>query len=78
MSLARATWEVDMAERGNFAPRDKYSADRREGEKLDLELHARLEAGLLDTEPKSASQLMPAVRGPEKPSLWQALRKFFH
>lgn len=67
-----------MAERGNFAPRDKYSADRREGEKLDLELHARLEAGVLDTEPKSPSQLMPAVRGPEKPSLWQALRKFFH
>lgn len=67
-----------MAEPRNIAPRDN-AANRREAEKLDLEMHARLEAGLLDTEPKSASQLMPAVRcGPEKPSLWQALRKFFH
>ena len=67
-----------MAERENFAARDKYALDRKEAEKLDLEMHARLEAGLLDTKPKSATQLIPAVRGPERPSLWQALRKFFH
>ncbi len=67
-----------MAERENFAARDKYALDREEAEKLDLEMHARLEAGLLDTKPKSATQLMPAVRDPERPSLWQALRKFFH
>jgi hypothetical protein len=64
-----------MSERKNFALPDEY---RKEAERLDLEMHARLEAGLLDTEPKSLSQLMPAVRGPEKPSLWQALKRFFH
>ncbi len=67
-----------MLDRGNFRPADKYPAGSKEAEQLDLEMHARLEAGLLDTEPKSALQLMPAVTGPEKPSLWQALRKFFH
>lgn len=66
-----------MAELRNTAPRNKYPAHRPEAEKLDLEMHARLEAGLLDTEPKSPSQLMPAIRGPEK-SLWQALKRFFH
>ena len=64
-----------MAERENVALRDQYSADRREAEKLDLEMHARLEAGLLDT--NSVSQL-PAIGGQERPSLWRALRKFFH
>jgi hypothetical protein len=44
-----------MAERENFAARDKYALDREEAEKLDLEMHARLEAGLLDTKPKSPS-----------------------
>ncbi len=66
-----------MAEPGNIAPRDKYADNRREAERLDLEMHARLEAGLLNKS-TAVSQLMPAVRGPEKPSLWQALRKFFH
>ena len=43
-----------MAERVNFAPRNV-----RQGEKLDLEMHARLEAGLLDKEPMSALQGQP-------------------
>jgi hypothetical protein len=64
-----------MPDQTNFAPAGKSLREAREAAQLDLEMHARLEAGLLDAEPKP---LMPAVQGPEKPSLWQALKKFFH
>lgn len=37
-----------MAKRRNFAVRDKYALGREEAEKLDLEMHARLEADLID------------------------------
>ncbi len=63
-----------MAERENFAAR----WGREEAEKLDLEMHARLEAGLVDTEPERTSKLTPTIRGAQKPSLWQALKRFFH
>ena len=54
------------------------NADR-EAEKLDLEMHARLEAGLLDGEVRSTSQSMTQTqKGPKTPSLWQALKRFFH
>ena len=72
-------WEIAMAERKYVAPRDKYAADRQEAEKLNLEMHVRIEAGLVDTiDPKSAPRPMPALRSAEGPSLWQALKKFFH
>jgi hypothetical protein len=37
-----------MARKANPAPVNKYELDRREAERLDLEKHARLEAGLID------------------------------
>ena len=44
-----------MAQKANLTPVDK--SDRREAERLDLERHARLEAGLID--PVSAIQPAP-------------------
>ena len=46
-----------MAQKANLTPVDKYESDRREAERLDLEKHARLEAGLID--PVSAIQPAP-------------------
>jgi hypothetical protein len=72
-----------MAQKGNFTPVDKYAADRREAEGLDLEMHARLEAGLIDTsaasDPVSATQPAPTVehQHPESPSFWQAIKTRF-
>jgi hypothetical protein len=70
-----------MAERVNFAPRDKYAADREEAERLDLETHARLEAGLMDSfpssDPTNSTQLAPAVERHKNPSFWQAMKNMF-
>ncbi len=63
-----------MLDRRNFTTADKYPVKSQKSEQLDLEMHARLEAGLLTEEPKH----MPAVKGREKPSLWQSLKRFFH
>ena len=51
-----------MAEKFNPAPHDKHAVDPREAEKLDAEMHARLEAGLIDSFPASdpASVAQPA------------------
>ena len=46
-----------MAQKANLTP--VYKSDRREAEKLDLEKHARLEAGLID--PVSAIQPAPTA-----------------
>ena len=46
-----------MAQKANLTPVDKYEPDRRETERLDLEKHARLEAGL--TGPVTAVQPTP-------------------
>jgi hypothetical protein len=73
--------EVDMAERVNFAPRDKYAVDREEAEKLDLETHARLEAGLIDTfpasDPVSSAQPSPTLEHLKRPPFWLAIRSMF-
>jgi hypothetical protein len=70
-----------MAQKANFAPIDKYAADRREAERLDLEMHARLEAGLIDSvpasDPVSAAEPAPTVEPHESPSFWQAIKKIF-
>lgn len=70
-----------MSERGNFAPADKYLADSKEAERLDLEAHARLEAGLIDTfpasDPVSAAQPVLAVERHETPSFWKNVKKIF-
>ena len=70
-----------MAERGTFAPRHRYTSDREEAERLDLEMHARLEAGLIDrfpaSGPVSAAQPAPTVERPKRPSFWQAFKTMF-
>lgn len=57
-----------MAEKFNPAPRDKHAADPREAERLDRELHAKLETGLIDTfpasDPVSAAQPAPTKHDP--------------
>ncbi len=70
-----------MAAQINFVPPDKYAADRVEAERLDLEMHARLEAGLIDTfpapDPVSAAQPASTVEHDVRPSFWQALKTRF-
>jgi hypothetical protein len=70
-----------MSEKEKSAPVNKYASDREEAERLDLEAHARLEAGLIDSLP--ASDLARAIQAPivehqeERPSFWQAIRMMF-
>src|SRR6202040_2383830 len=52
-----------MAQKANLTPVDKYESDRREAERLDLEKHARLEAGLID--PVSTIQPGRALARPQ-------------
>jgi hypothetical protein len=42
-----------MAEKFNPAPHDKHAVDPDEAARADAEMHARLEAGLIDTFPAS-------------------------
>jgi hypothetical protein len=67
-----------MSDRRYFSSTNKYGVELKEAEGLDLEMHARLEAGLLDSRPLSCAPLMVGVGEPDKPSMWQTLRKFFH
>jgi hypothetical protein len=66
-----------MAQKATLTPADKYESDRREAERLDLEKHARSEAGLID--PVSAIQ--PALTAEhqhrEGLSFWQAVKTMF-
>jgi hypothetical protein len=67
-----------MAQKANLTPVDKYESDRREAEGLDLEKHARLEAGLIDP----ASAIQPASTAEEHQhreglSFWQAIKTRF-
>ena len=52
-----------MAEKFNPAPHDKHAVDPGEASRADAEMHARLEAGLIDTfpasDPVSAAQPTP-------------------
>jgi hypothetical protein len=65
----------------NFAPVDKYAADTNEAERLDLEAHARLEAGLIDSfpasDPVSVTQPAPTFGPEDAPSLWKAIKRVF-
>ena len=45
--LGEEHWRLAMAEKFNLAPCDKLTADPREAERRDQELHAKLEAGLI-------------------------------
>jgi hypothetical protein len=68
-----------MAQKPNFTPVDRYARDRQEAERLDLGMHARLEAGLIDTssasDPVSATQPAPTLE--HHPSFWQAIKTRF-
>jgi hypothetical protein len=65
----------------NFAPEDIHAADPRETERLDLEAHARLEAGLIDSFPASqpvrAAQPAPTIAPSERRSMWQSIKQLF-
>jgi hypothetical protein len=66
-----------MAQKANLTPADKYESDRREGERLDLDKRARLEAGLID--PVSAIQPAQTAEHQHREGLsfWQAIKTMF-
>ena len=72
-----------MADKFNPAAHDKHAADPREAASADLDTHARLEAGLIDSfpasDPVSATQPSPSKpdRGGEGPSLWDKVLAMF-
>jgi hypothetical protein len=57
-----------MAEKFNPAPHDRHAADPEEAARADTEMHARLEAGLIDTFPASdpVSAAQPAKTRQDK------------
>ena len=72
-----------MAEKINLAPFHKYASDRKEAEMLGLEMHARLEAGLMGTFPASdpvgAAQPAPPKHADDQrnTTLWDKLTAIF-
>jgi hypothetical protein len=65
----------------NFAPEDIHAGDPKELERLDLEAHARLEAGLIDSfpasDPVSAAQPGPTIAPSKRRSIWQSIKQLF-
>jgi hypothetical protein len=72
-----------MAEKFNPAAHDKHAADPREAALADREIHAKLEAGLMDSfpasDPVSAAQPAPSKHDGdrENASLWDKVLKVF-
>lgn len=72
-----------MAKKFDPAPHDKHAANPREAAAADLDIHSRLEAGLIDSfpasDPVSAAQPAPskADRDSENASLWDKVRAAF-
>jgi hypothetical protein len=72
-----------MAEKFNPAAHDKHAADPREAATADREIHAKLEAGLIDSfpasDPISAAQPAPSRhdREREAASLWDRMLAIF-
>jgi hypothetical protein len=60
-----------MAEKFNPAPHDKHAADPQEAAASDQEMHARLEAGLIDSFPASdpVSATQPSLSNTASPPL---------
>jgi hypothetical protein len=60
-----------MAEKFNPAPHDKHADDPRESALADQEMHARLEAGLIDSFPASdpVSATQPSLSNTASPLL---------
>jgi hypothetical protein len=83
--------EKKLAEKKfNPAPHDKHAADPREAARADTEMHARLEAGLMDTfpasDPVSAAQPAKSKHEQHSParqdndpdgSLWDKVKAVF-
>jgi hypothetical protein len=73
-----------MAEKFNPSARDKHAADPREAALADQEIHARLEAGLIDSfpasDPVSAAQPAPNrhdAADRDSGSLWGKVKAVF-
>ena len=72
-----------MAEKFDPAAHDKYAADPRDALAADREIHARLEAGLIDSfpasDPVSAAQPSPTKHDGDRGngSLWDKVRAVF-
>jgi hypothetical protein len=72
-----------MAEKFNPAAHDKHAADPREAALADREIHAKLEAGLMDSfpasDPVSAAQPAPSKHDGdrENASFWDKVLKVF-
>jgi hypothetical protein len=72
-----------MVEKFDPAPIDKNAADLQEAAAVDLEMHVKLEAGLIDTfpasDPISATQPAPSNHDDDlcKASLWDKLKAIF-
>jgi hypothetical protein len=72
-----------MAEKFDPAAHDKHAADPREAALADLDTHAKLEAGLMDSfpasDPVSAAQPSPSKhdRHREDASLWDKVLAVF-
>jgi hypothetical protein len=73
--------EDAMAEKFNPAAHDRHAADPREAAQADREIHAKLEAGLVDSfpasDPVSAVQPSPSKHDSEQPSLWKKVVSVF-
>jgi hypothetical protein len=75
--------EANMAEKFNPAPHDKHAVDPRQAALADREIHAKLEAGLMDSfpasDPVSAAQPAPSKHDGdrESASLWEKVRAVF-
>ena len=76
-------WRPNMAEKFNPAPHDKHAVDPRQAALADREIHAKLEAGLMDSfpasDPVSAAQPAPSKHDGdrESASLWDKVRTVF-
>jgi hypothetical protein len=72
-----------MAEKFNPSAHDKHAADSHEAALADQEMHARLEAGLIDSfpasDPVSAAQPAPTRHDsqPDDRSLWRKIKAVF-
>jgi hypothetical protein len=70
-----------MAEKFNPAPHDKHAADPREAAAADHDIHARLDAGLIDSfpasDPVSAAQPSPSRVDRDDVTLWDKVRSVF-
>src|SRR5882757_3197352 len=76
-------WRQNMAEKFDPAAHDRHAANPRDAAAADRDIHAKLEAGLIDSfpasDPVSAAQPAPskADGDRERASLWEKVRAVF-